>query len=113
VLFRSKGRCPYRVCFIDSEGRRTGYYDGTACEDIPDSTYSGVDSDPQVVKVREPAGVYTVELVGTENASYKFEFANIALDYKDVWIPEGFIHENETITYIVKVYGDGSIKVYD
>jgi peptide/nickel transport system substrate-binding protein len=110
---RGKGNCPYRVCFTDSEGRRTGYHDGTAYEDIPDSTYSGVDSEPQVVKVREPAGIYTVELVGTENSSYKFEFANIALDYKDVWIPEGFIHENETITYIVKVYGDGSIKVYD
>jgi len=108
-----KGNCPYRVCFTDSEGRRTGYHDGTAYEDIPESTYSGVDSDPQVVKVREPAGIYTVELVGTENSSYKFEFANIALEYKDVWIPEGFIHENETITYIVKVYGDGSIKVYD
>jgi hypothetical protein len=110
---RGKGNCPYRVCFRDSEGRRTGYCDGAAYEDIPDSTYSGMDSDPQVVKVREPAGIYTVELVGTGNSSYKFEFANIALDYKDVWIPEGFIHENETITYIVKVYGDGSIKVYD
>jgi hypothetical protein len=108
-----KGKCPYRVCFVDSEGRRTGYHDGIAYDDIPDSTYSGIDSDPQVVKVREPAGIYTVEFVGTENSSYKFEFVNIALDYKDVWIPEGFIHENETITYIVKVYGDGSIKVYD
>jgi len=108
-----EGNCPYRVCFTDSEGRRTGYYDGTAYEDILNSTYSGMDSDPQVVKIREPAGIYTVELFGTENASYKFEFTNIALEYKDVWIPEGFIHENETITYIVKVYGDGSIKVYD
>ncbi len=108
-----EGNCPYRVCFTDSEGRRTGYYNGNSYEDIPDSTYSGVESDPQLVKIREPAGVYTVELFGTENASYKFEFTNIALEYKDVSIPEGFIHENETITYIVKVYGDGSIKVYD
>jgi peptide/nickel transport system substrate-binding protein len=108
-----KGNCPYRVCFMDSEGRRTGYYDGIAFSDIPDSTYSGMDSDPQLVKIREPLGIYTVELVGTENASYKFEFANMALDYKNVRIPEGFIHENETITYIVKVCQDGSMKVYD
>jgi hypothetical protein len=98
---------------MDSEGRRTGYYDGIAFSDIPDSTYSGMDSDPQLVKIREPLGIYTVELVGTENASYKFEFANMALDYKNVRIPEGFIHENETITYIVKVCQDGSMKVYD
>ena len=58
-----KGRCPYRVCFTDSEGRRTGFHDGMAYDDIPDSTYSGIDSDPQVVKIREPAGIYTVELV--------------------------------------------------
>jgi peptide/nickel transport system substrate-binding protein len=108
-----KGNCPYRVCFTDSEGRRTGFHDGMAYEDIPDSTYSGMDSDPQVVKIREPAGIYTVELVGTENGPYKFEFANMALNYKDVWVPEGYIHENETITYIVKVFEDGSMKVYD
>jgi peptide/nickel transport system substrate-binding protein len=108
-----KGNCPYRVCFTDSEGRRTGYYDGIVYEDIPDSTYSGMDSDPQLVKIREPAGIYAVELVGSENASYKFEFVNMALDYKNVRIPEGFIHENETITYIVKVFQDGSMKVYD
>jgi hypothetical protein len=108
-----KGNCPYRVCFMDSEGRRTGYYDGIAFSDIPDSTYSGMDSDPQLVKIREPLGIYTVELVGTENASYKFEFANMALNYKNVRIPEGFIHENETISYIVKVFQDGSMKAYD
>jgi peptide/nickel transport system substrate-binding protein len=108
-----EGNCPYRVCFTDSEGRRTGYYDGAAYEDIPESTYSGIDSDPQVVKIREPAGIYAVELFGTENASYKFEFTNIALYYKNVRIPEGYIHENETITYLVKIFEDGSMKVYD
>lgn len=108
-----EGKCPYRVCFTDSEGRRTGYHDGFVYEDIPDSAYSGLDSDPQVVKIREPSGVYTVELSGTENAPYKFEFTNIAMDYKNVRIPEGYIHENEKIAYIVKVFEDGSMKVYD
>jgi peptide/nickel transport system substrate-binding protein len=108
-----KGNCPYRMCFADSEGRRTGYFNGTVYESISDSIYSGVDSDPQVVKIREPSGVYTVELVGVENGSYEVEFVNIALDYKNVWIPQGFIHENETITYMVKVFEDGSMKVYE
>lgn len=108
-----EGKCPYRVCFTDSEGRRTGYSDGSAYEDIPDSEYSGLGSDPQVVKIREPSGVYKVELFGTENASYNFEFTNIALDYKNVQIPEGYVHENQTITYIVRVFEDGSMKVYD
>jgi peptide/nickel transport system substrate-binding protein len=107
-----EGNCPFRVCFTDSEGRRTGYYDGAAYEDIPNSTYSGMDSDPQLVKIRTPAGVYTVELFGTENGPYKFEFANIALDYKDVWIPEGFIYGNQTISFTVQVNEDGSIDRY-
>jgi len=107
-----EGNCPYRVCFTDSEGRRTGFNDGMAYEDIPDSTYSGIDSDPQLVKIREPSGNYTVELVGTEDGPYKFEFANMALEYKDVWIPEGFIHENQTVPFTVRVNEDGSIDRY-
>jgi peptide/nickel transport system substrate-binding protein len=107
-----EGNCPYRVCFIDSEGRRTGFFNGTVYQDIPNSTYTGVDSDPQLVKIRNPLGTYTVELIGIENGSYEFEFVNIALDYKKVWMKEGYIHENETITYMVRVYEDGTLKVY-
>jgi len=107
-----EGNCPYRVCFTDSEGRRTGFHDGMAYEDIPDSTYSGIDSDPQVVKIREPSGNYTVELVGTEDGPYKFEFANLGLDYEEYWIPEGFIYENQTVPFTVRVNEDGSIDRY-
>ena len=108
-----EGNCPYRVCFVDSEGRQTGFFNGTSHEDIPNSTYTGVDNDPQLVKIRNPLGVYNVSLIGVENGSYSFEFVNIALDYKNVQVVEGHIHENETITYIIKSFEDGTMKVYD
>jgi peptide/nickel transport system substrate-binding protein len=108
-----EGNCPYKVCFIDSEGRRTGYYNGTAHEEISNSTYTGVDSDPQLVNIRSCSGTYNVTLLGIANDTYEFEFVSISADYKNVQIKQGYIHENETITYILKVYTDGTIKVYD
>jgi hypothetical protein len=108
-----EGNCPYRVCFTDSAGRRTGFFNGTFYGSIPNSTCSGLNSDPQLVKIRQPLGIYNVSLFGVKNDSFSFEFVNLALDYKNVQVVEGYIHENETITYVVKSFEDGTIKVYN
>jgi peptide/nickel transport system substrate-binding protein len=110
-----EGNCPMFVSFVDSAGRRSGYdatTGGTVLE-IPESSYSGLDSDPQLVKIRSPLGNYTVELYGTGNGSYSLEIVNIALGYKNVNVPTANIHLNQTRKYYVRVYPDGSIFVFD
>jgi len=106
-----KGNCPYRIRFIDFENRTTGYRDGNSLEQIPDSTYSGADSDPQLAKIRLDTGNYTVELEGTENGTYSFELVNLALDYKHVSIVKGTIQTGQIKQYFVSVYPNSSMQV--
>jgi len=106
-----EGNCPFRIRFIDFENRTTGYRDGNSFEQIPNSTYSGADSDPQLVKIRLDTGNYTVELEGIENGTYSFELVNLALDYKHVSIVKGTIQTGQIKRYIVSVYANSSMQV--
>jgi len=108
-----EGNCPYGVRFIDDEGNITGYYNGESLEQIPNSSYSGVDSDPQLVKIRLASGNYTVELEGIENGTYDLEIVNIALNYKHVYTMSGTIHEGEVRQFYLYIFPDGSIEVFD
>jgi len=110
-----KGNCPMLVSFVDSSARRTGYDPATsrAVNEIPESTYSGLDSDPQLVKIPFPSGSYTIELYGTGNGSYSLEIVNIALDYKHVNVPTGWIQQGDVTKFYVQVDADGGIRVTD
>jgi len=108
-----EGNCPYGVRFIDEQGNISGYYNGESLEEIPDSSYSGVDSDPQLVKIRLASGNYTVELEGIENGTYDLEIVNIALEYKYVYTMSGTIHEGEVRQFYLYIFPDGSIMVFD
>jgi peptide/nickel transport system substrate-binding protein len=106
-----EGNCPYRVRFIDNEGRISGYYNGTSLEQIPNSTYSGSESDPQLVRIRLGSGNYTVELEGTENGTYSFELVNLASNYKHVSVVSGTIQTGQIKQYSVSVYPNSSMQV--
>jgi peptide/nickel transport system substrate-binding protein len=110
-----EGNCPMLVSFIDSLGRRTGYdaETGEAVAQIPESSYSGLDSDPQLVKISSPSGNYTIELYGTGNGSYSLEIVNLALGYKHTDLPTSNIRVNQTKKYYVQVFSDGSMSVFD
>ncbi len=108
-----EGNCPYGIRFIDGQGNITGYYNGESRQEIPNSSYSGVDSDPQLVKIRLASGNYTVELEGIENGTYDLEIVNIALDYKYVYTMSGTIHEGEVRQFYLYIFSDGSIYVFD
>lgn len=106
-----EGNCPYRIRFIDDQGRITGFSNGTSLEQIPNSTYSGSESDPQLVKILMGLGNYTVELEGIENGTYSFELVNLALNYKHVSIASGAIQAGQIKQYFVSVYPNSSMQV--
>lgn len=106
-----EGNCPYRIRFIDDQGRTTGFSNGTSLEQIPNSTYSGSESDPQLVKIRLGLGNYTVELEGIENGTYSLELVNLALDYKHVSVVSGTIQTGQIKQYFVSVYPNSSMQV--
>lgn len=107
-----QGKSPLHVRFIDSLNRTAGYLNETfpIVAQIPDSTYEPT---TETVKIRSPDGKYTIELFGTGNGSYSLEIVNVALDYKYVNVPAGYIHENETKQYYVYVYPDGTMDFFD
>jgi peptide/nickel transport system substrate-binding protein len=109
------GKCPMLVSFVDSGGRRTGFdpKTGQAVVEIPESTYSGLDSDPQLVKIPSPSGNYTIELYGTGNGNYSLEIVNIALSYKHVNVPTGWIQPGDVIRFYVQVDTKGGIGIID
>jgi hypothetical protein len=105
-----QGKCPMKVCFRDSQGNRTGYFNGTIFNEIPNSEYV---PDQNLVKVRSPLGNYTVEVYGTGNGTYSLELVNIASDYKNtVKINKG-IKLGMNHTYAVFTNPDGSFKYID
>jgi len=105
-----QGKSPVVVCFLDEFGRRSGFHNGSIFNEIPRSAY---DEEANLVKTRSPSGNYTVEVCGTGNGTYSLEIVNIALGYKYSEIPLNTIHMNQTRTYLVQVFSDGLLKVWD
>ena len=70
-----KGDAPFTLLVTDSLGRSVGYNSTAESEvlDIPNSTYSGQYSDPQVVTIPDPSGNYMIALTGRgSGGSYTF-----------------------------------------
>jgi len=103
-----QGKSPVKVCFVDQEGRRTGCFNGTVYEEIPNSTYT---RDYNLAKLQFKEGNYTILLQGTGNGEYHLEVVNVALDYKYTTIPCGYITTDEIRQYNVQVFGDGTFRV--
>lgn len=121
----AQGKSPMRYCFIDPEGRITGYYNGTIYEDIPNSVYRPEENlvllmDPQVTLettriVTGPNGTteellnieyfpYRVVLNGTGTGNYSLELVNLGLGCRSQNIPKGEISEGETVEYWLYLY---------
>lgn len=112
-----EGNCPYWVCYMHNE-KRTGYHPWYGeLTQIPNSTYSGKDSDPQVVKLRSPKGVYYLDVICKDNGTHKYEveIVNIALNYKHVQIVKGTLIGRSIIhrikRYVINISEDGSMTV--
>jgi hypothetical protein len=105
-----QGKSPIKVCFFDSAGRRSGYCNGSIVTEIPESEYL---EDQELVKIRSPNGQYSVELYGTDNGTYDFEVVNIALSYKNMYLPAGTIRAGQVRRYSVTVHPDGTISTVD
>lgn len=112
-----EGSCPYWICYMHN-GKRTGYHPWYGeLTQIPNSTYSGIDSDPQVVKLRSPKGLYYLDIICKDNGTHKYEveIVNIALTYKHVQIVKGTLIGRSIIhrikRYVINISEDGSMTV--
>ena len=122
-----QGKSPIKVCFVDKEGRRTGFFNGSIVNEIPNATY---DEEFNVVKIRSPPetkitirnpdnpymrtetiepSYFVVEVTGTGFGHYRLELVNIALDYKSVIVLEDDTEPNKTDRYWIVIYTNGLI----
>jgi hypothetical protein len=106
----AQGKCPMKICLKDSQGRRTGYFNGTGVNEIPDSEYV---ADQELTKLRSPLGNYSVEVYGTGNGTYSLELVNIASDYKNIVKINKGIRLSMNHTYAVFTNPDGSFRYVD
>jgi peptide/nickel transport system substrate-binding protein len=122
-----QGKSPVKVCFIDKEGRKTGFFNGSIVNEIPNSSY---DEKVNVVKIRSPPetkitvrspnnpykekitiepSYFVVEVAGTGTGHYRLELVNVALECKSVVIVEGDTYLGKIDTYYIIVYPEGEI----
>jgi len=106
---------PVELGLTDSYGNRTGYepHTGQASVQIPQSTYSGVGSDPQKVKVELAYGEYLIELYPATNGSFTLKIENWALAQMQFYTVSSSALLNRTMDYWVRIFSDGSFKVFD
>lgn len=73
---------PADLHLYDSEGRHVGmnYEIGMVEIEIPGATYSGPGSDPQVIRLPDPAGTYRVEILGKQKGDYTLTIEGILGD---------------------------------
>lgn len=106
---------PVQLGLTDSQENRTGYdpQTGQASVQIPQSTYSGVGSDPQLVMVELAQGEYLIEIYPEANGNFTLKIENSALAQVHRYTVSSNARLNETMDYWVRIVSDGSFKVFD
>jgi len=63
---------PANLFVVDSEGRRVGFdpETGNVLNEIPGATYSGPETEPEVITLMNPEGIYEIQVIGTDIGSY-------------------------------------------
>jgi hypothetical protein len=92
--------CPVNLWITDSQGRHVGANPetGEAVIEIPGATYSGPNSDPQVIWIPHPEGSYSISVVGIGSGTYTLKITKIT---EQTFIQN--ISSGTTHTYITTV----------
>jgi peptide/nickel transport system substrate-binding protein len=122
-----QGKSPVKICFVDPQGRRTGFFNGSIVEEIPGSSY---DEEYNAVKIRSPPetsvivrnpndpylqtttilpSYFVVEVTGTDAGHYRLELVNVALEYKSVVIVEDDTYAGKVDRYWLVMWQNGMI----
>ena len=72
TLFVS-ARSPVNICVEDSLGRRTGCASGNISREIPESLYSGPETEPEIVAILNPSGDYIAHVYGISEGTFDLE----------------------------------------
>ncbi len=114
-FIEAKAACEVRILLIDPDGRKVGFdaNEGNELNEVPNASYSGIDSYPQIVVIRNPLkGDYRVVISAVNPGSYLLElsyhsaegvshFANITSS----------INRGEIQHYVLKLTKEGKIDV--
>lgn len=106
---------PIELGLTDVQGNHTGYEPQTGQDSvqIPESTYSGVSSNPQIVTVATAHGEYLIEVYPAENGNFTLKIENSALAQIFRYTVSSNVRLNEKMDYWVRVLTDGSFRVFD
>lgn len=104
---------PANIRVTDSLGRSTGYNELTnsVIQEIPNSLYSGPNSEPQTILLPSPSdNKYNVTVMGTGNGAYSVDFEVINSHGTQIKTATGNVIPNAVYDYSVS-YTDQSITV--
>ena len=102
---------PAKLLVTDPYGRQTGYDSATnsTVQEIHGSLYSGFDTEPQVISIREMgAGIWKFQVVGTGTGSYTFLAESVDRDTHTIIPAAGTIKSDDIANYELSISGDGS-----
>jgi hypothetical protein len=70
---------PANLLVVDDLGRRTGFdfETGSALTEIPGSSYTGPDSEPEAITLSGDVGELAIEVVGNEEGEYTLQFIDV------------------------------------
>jgi hypothetical protein len=71
---------PVNLYVQDNVGRTTGFKDGLVLMEIPDSQYTGPDTEPEMILLLSPSGQYTIHVRGTDYGTFNISVSEILPD---------------------------------
>jgi len=109
-----QGFSDYDLHLYDHFGNHSGfnYVTNETEQQIANSSYNGLESEPQTIAVFNPYnGTYTIHLIGKNNSAFHVAvqtfdlFASDGLVNSEYWL-NGTILQNQTIEYTILIYRD-------
>jgi len=103
---------PVNICVEDSLGRRTGTdSSGNILNEIPDSLYTGPDTEPETVAIMNPTESYTVHVYGTSSGTFSLDSWIYLCDTESIICNSTgiTIQEHQTIDYVVPEFPSAPI----
>jgi len=91
---------PINILLMDENGRRTGFNSEiqSPIVELPESYYSGPETDPEIIFIKNATGKYTLEIIGTGYGDYHIRIRKVVNGIASEYWINGTISEEAVIT---------------